>query len=254
MGNVPRLAAYGQTDTGLSRDHNEDAICWDGELGLAILADGMGGHNAGEVASALAVDEVASALRTALDGEPNQDWPQLLRRVIAGANDLIHGQAQAQLQYNGMGTTLVLVLFRADMVYLGHVGDSRIYRMRNRQLEQLTSDHSLLQELVDTGYMTQEEADSSVNKNLITRALGNEESVEVDVAGFEFQPGDLFMLCSDGLSDLVSDEEIEQILQQQGEELVPAVQALVARANECGGTDNISVILLRVLEPENTSS
>lgn len=251
---VPELKISGQTDVGRMRDHNEDNIAWDAGLGLALLADGMGGHNAGEVASAIAVDVIRDAVVAAVgalqtaDDDASPDMTTLVREAIAKANSAILEHAEGQPQCAGMGTTVVMALFRGDSVTLAHVGDSRIYRLRGSELRQMTTDHSLVQELVENGYLTHEEARASANKNLITRALGIDTAVEADVRDEPVKPGDLFLLCSDGLSDLVPDEEIHTLLNvhDEGGILDDAVNALVDMANEKGGADNISVILIRV--------
>lgn len=232
---------------GRMRDHNEDHIAWDESHGFALLADGMGGHNAGEVASAIAVDTIqANLLEQAHRRE--DDAPALLSEAIDQANQTILADAASQPHCAGMGTTIVAVLFHGDGITLAHVGDSRIYRLRGKQFRQMTTDHSLVQELVQNGYLTSEEARASANKNLITRALGIDAAVEVDVAHDQCESGDLFLLCSDGLTDLVPDDEIHTLLNLHADDetLDAAVVALVEIANEKGGADNISVILIRV--------
>jgi protein phosphatase len=248
MSTVLRLAISGKTDVGRLREHNEDNIAWDADLGLALLADGMGGHNAGEVASALAVDTILGVLRTALPATENLvERSALLRDAVEDANRAIFTQSQEQPQCAGMGTTLVGALFSNDNVILAHVGDSRIYRLRDTELAQITTDHSLLEELVQSGYLTKEEAELSVNKNLITRALGIEADVDADIDEHGVMADDIYLLCSDGLSDLVSDHDIAAILNDRNRDLETAAASLVFAANAKGGTDNISVILVHVL-------
>ncbi len=248
MSTVLKLAISGKTDVGRLREHNEDNIAWDADLGLALLADGMGGHNAGEVASALAVETVLGVLRTALPAaEDTGERSTLLRDAVDDANNAIFSQSHEQPQCAGMGTTLVGALFSDDKVILAHVGDSRIYRLRGNELTQITTDHSLLEELVQSGYLTKEEAELSVNKNLITRALGIEADVDADIDQHSVIADDIYLLCSDGLSDLVSDSDIAAILNDRNRDLDTAAASLVFAANAKGGTDNISVILVHVL-------
>lgn len=231
---------------GLSRDHNEDCIDWD-DHGLAVLADGMGGHNAGEVASKLAVDTIAEVLALSIVNEKTvNDRLAPVTAAVSEANRVIFEHASAHIQCSGMGTTVVMGLFVDGMCTLAHVGDSRIYRMRNSQLEQLTSDHSLLQEMINEGHMTREEADDVVNKNLITRALGIGPEVESDIQQQELQDGDIYLLCSDGLTDLVTSEEIATCINEFKTDIDHAAGALIDMANVNGGSDNISVILVAV--------
>lgn len=242
---VPTLQMSGRTDVGCAREHNEDQIAWDASAGVALLADGMGGHNAGEVASALAISVLHPLLRD-LPADPLEQEVGM-QNAVADANTEILHKAASDVVFNGMGTTLALVLFRDNGVMVGHVGDSRVYRLRDGRLQQLTADHSLLQELVAGGFMTAEEAKLAVNKNVITRALGIEPTVDVEVHHHEIQAGDLYLLCSDGLNDMVTDNTIAQLLLDYKDNLDVAADALVAEANRCGGNDNISVILARVV-------
>lgn len=242
---VPILQMSGRTDTGRRREHNEDQIAWDVEAGLALLADGMGGHNAGEVASALAISVLQPLLRDLPSDTLEQEVG--MQNAVSDANAEILHKAASEVVFNGMGTTLALAIFRGRSVMVGHVGDSRVYRLRDGRLEQLTSDHSLLQELVTGGFMSAEEARQSVSKNVITRALGIEPGVDVEVHHHEVQGGDRYLLCSDGLSDMVTDNAIAKLLMDYRDNLDAATEALVAEANRCGGKDNISVILVRVV-------
>jgi protein phosphatase len=243
-----KLAIYGVTDVGQIRDHNEDFIAWDPHLGLVLLADGMGGHNAGEVASQLAVNCIREALRDVLT--PNMiasdviDLADALREAVVYANDEIIRMAGEHLECAGMGTTIVVTLFYGERVIIANVGDSRIYKFRNGELSRLTTDHSLVQEMLDNGYISEEEARLSASRNLITRALGIADSVEVDITEEETRNDDVYLLCSDGLTDLVTDKEILQILLLYQDELQTAASELVALANEKAGKDNISVILV----------
>lgn len=243
MSSPPLLAMSGVSDRGRVRDHNEDAICWDVPGGWAILADGMGGHLAGEVASTLAIETIANSLNALEAGEPEQ-VKDLVRGAVAAANSVIHTRAQADICCSNMGTTVVVAFFHDGLMSCAHVGDSRLYRFNDEGLTQLSHDHSLVQELVDVGFLSQEEAALSVHRNIITRALGLRDDVEVDGFQVAVAPGDLFLLCSDGLSDKINDEELERYLGDG--ELDTLAHQLVAKANDRGGEDNISVILIRV--------
>jgi protein phosphatase len=243
------------THTGLVRSHNEDAVASDGEIGLAVLADGMGGYNAGEVASGIAVTLIGAETRQAVartnlhalsqvDGDLQA--VRILKGVIAKANGSVFESANSQPQYAGMGTTLVVALFRDNRVSVAHIGDSRLYRLRDERLSQVTRDHSLLQEQIDSGMITREAARRSQNKNLVTRALGIEPEVEPEIHTYDVRPGDIYLLCSDGLNDMVDDEDIELTLNAMGSNLPLAANQLVQMANDNGGRDNVSVILVRV--------
>jgi protein phosphatase len=247
------------TDTGRVRSHNEDSIGCSEELGLAILADGMGGYRGGEVASAVAVSTIMAQVKAYMErcrqarengDEDSQYAPEseLIRESIAKANDMIFEMAGSQPQYRGMGTTIVVVMFYDDRLTVGHVGDSRLYRLSGGRLEQLTRDHTLLQELIDRGIYTHAEARESLNKNLVTRALGIEEMVEPDLQEEVAREGDIFLVCSDGLSDAVTDQEIRLTLESFGANLERAAEELIKIANKNGGKDNISVILVKVLQ------
>ncbi|MFA7242194.1 MAG: Stp1/IreP family PP2C-type Ser/Thr phosphatase [Sulfuricellaceae bacterium] len=235
------------TDPGMVRSHNEDSVGFDADSGFAILADGMGGYNAGEVASGMAVAMLSDNLKAALR-EGRSDMKALAGEEIQKTNGAIFQAAQSQPQYNGMGTTLVLALFRNNRVTVAHIGDSRLYRLRGDQFEQVTRDHSLLQEQIDSGMITREDARHSHNKNLVTRALGVEPEVEIEVHEYPVLPGDLFLLCSDGLNDMVTDEDIQLTVGLMGANLEMAAQQLVQMANDNGGRDNVSVILVRVVQ------
>jgi protein phosphatase len=243
------------THTGMVRSHNEDAISSDGEVGLAVLADGMGGYNAGEVASGIAVALITSEMRQAIaktglhsldQADGDLQAIRLLKGIVAKANTSIYQSASSQPQYAGMGTTLVVALFRDNRVSVAHIGDSRLYRLREEKLEQVTRDHSLLQEQIDSGMITKEAARRSQNKNLVTRALGIEPEVETEIHTYDVRPGDLYLLCSDGLNDMVEDEDIELTLNAMGSNLPLAANQLVQMANDNGGRDNVSVVLVRV--------
>ncbi len=238
------------THSGMVRSHNEDSIAADAGIGLAVLADGMGGYNAGEVASGIAVamisDEMKKLLGAADAGPDGAE--ELLSEHVARANAAIYQAAQSQPQYSGMGTTLVAALWHDNKMAVGHVGDSRLYRLRGETLEQITRDHSLLQEQIDSGMITREQARFSQNKNLVTRAVGIDAEVETEVHTYPVQPGDIYMLCSDGLSDMVTDEDLQLTLSSLQANLSLAAEQLGQLANDNGGRDNISVILVRILK------
>lgn len=246
------------TDPGRVRSHNEDSIGVEPEVGLAVLADGMGGYNAGEVASGIAVAVVSSETKRVLAGrslrwidgagEGKTEAERLAIAHSAKANTSIFEAARSQPQYSGMGTTLVLALFFDNRVCVAHVGDSRFYRLRGETFEQITRDHSLLQEQIDSGMITREAAKLSQNKNLVTRALGIDAEVDTEVHVYETRPGDTYLLCSDGLSDMVGDDDMQMTLSSLQANLQLAAEQLVQQANDNGGRDNISVILVRVKE------
>jgi protein phosphatase len=244
------------TDPGMVRAHNEDSIASDPARGLVVLADGMGGYNAGEVASGMATTVILTEMRQILAGpEPYQIDPRtnqtiaarLLREQVLKANSSIYQAAQSQPQYAGMGTTLVVSLFYDNRVLVAHLGDPRLYLLRDGALRQVTRDHSLLQEQIDSGLLTAEQAKNAQHKNLVTKALGIDPSVEPEIHEYSTQPGDIYLLCSDGLCDMVEDDDIGMTLQALGANLKLAAQQLVQMANDNGGRDNVSVILVRVL-------
>lgn len=241
------------THPGVVRSHNEDSIAADAETGLAVLADGMGGYNAGEVASGIAVALISTELKQALAGAapgaiPTGGVERLIAEHAAKANAAIYQAAQSQPQYSGMGTTLVIALWHDDHLSVGHIGDSRLYRLRGDALDQVTRDHSLLQEQIDSGMISKEQARYAPNKNLVTRAVGIDPQVEAEVHTYAVQPGDIYLLCSDGLPDMVTDEEVQLTLTSLKANLPLAAEQLVQQANDNGGRDNVSVILVRVLK------
>ncbi len=240
---------FSAVDTGRARSNNEDSVAVDEASGLAVLADGMGGYNAGEVASGMLTSFIKAELGRWLQeaGESATDAEVRRAMVICvdNANRAIFNAANSNPQYAGMGTTLVLAVFREGRLLVGHVGDSRAYRLRGGKLTQITRDHSLLQEQIDAGLITPEQAAFSANKNLVTRAVGVEDTVLLETHLHETQPGDWYLLCSDGLSDMLDDEAIAQVLQMH--DSVPAAGAgLIDAANDAGGKDNIAVVLVRV--------
>ena len=253
-----KLTFVGQTDTGRVREHNEDTIATDSDVGLLVLADGMGGYNAGEVASGIAVKTITNLVREGLgredlasiDRSTGLTRPSIvLRDAITRANKIIYQTARSQAECEGMGTTVVAALFYDNRVSIAHVGDSRLYRQRGSQIAQVTMDHSLLQELVDRGFYSPEEAQRAANKNYVTRALGVEPQVEVEVQEHPVDKGDIFILCSDGLSDMVEDEDIRLTISTFGANLDTVAKQLIQLANENGGRDNVSVVLAQAVEP-----
>ena len=244
------------TDPGMVRSHNEDSIAADGANGLVVLADGMGGYNAGEVASGMATTVIVTEMRQLLTGVKPHDVDKgsseevaarLVREQVLKANTSIYQAAQSQPQYAGMGTTLVVCLFYDNRVLVAHLGDSRLYMLRDGKFRQVTRDHSLLQEQIDSGIITAEQAKKAAHKNLVTKALGIDPTVEPEIREYETRPGDLYLLCSDGLCDMVEDGDISMALEALGANLKLAAQQLVQMANDNGGRDNVSVILVRVL-------
>jgi serine/threonine protein phosphatase PrpC len=243
------IELHAAVDTGRARSNNEDSVALDAEVGLAVLADGMGGYNAGEVASGMATGFIRSELGRWLRDSSSHTTEADVRRAMDictdNANRAIFNAANANPHYAGMGTTLVVAVFRGDRLLLGHVGDSRAYRLRGGRLTQITRDHSLLQEQIDAGLITAEQAVFSANKNLVTRAVGVEDTVLLETHPHELQAGDTVLLCSDGLSDMVDDATIAKLLLTH-EMLPAATQALIDAANEAGGRDNIAVVLCRI--------
>lgn len=245
------------TDPGRVRGHNEDCVESRPEMGIVVLADGMGGYNAGEVASGMATSLIASGLTEAwtrdalkrLDRNAAMALSQNILQVQVGkANSAIYEAAQKDPHCAGMGTTLVACLFYDNFLTVGHIGDSRLYRMRNDALEQVTRDHSLLQEQIDSGLITKEDARSSHNKNLVTRALGIDPDVEAEMHSYDVQEGDIFLMCSDGLNDMIEDDEIQMTLIALRSNLELTAQQLVQAANDAGGRDNVSVMLIKILK------
>jgi len=252
------LAMAGRCDTGRKRSHNEDFVTLAPEHGLIIVADGMGGHNAGEVASRMAAESIHDAIsNTQRDSELQPSGstasmsPQglLLQRAISQSNDIVAHAAQNHDQYNGMGTTLVVALFHDNAITIGSVGDSRLYRFRDKRLEPITRDHTLVQELIDRGFYTPEEAHASLNRNVVTRALGVDEEVQVDIIEDAVLVGDRYLLCSDGLNDMVDDQTIERILGDTERTREDIITDLIKAANDAGGKDNVTVALVDILKP-----
>lgn len=245
------------TDVGKVRDHNEDAYAIRPELGLAVVADGMGGYNAGEVASAMAVETVVSEVARSIPGlVPGQKDPNtglhyetlILRDAISLANTQIYRSAHSNKQHKGMGTTVASALFWNNRVSLAHVGDSRVYRLRDGVLAPLTKDHSVVQEVLGESSLSEEEAKEAFQSNLVTRALGVEKRTTMDLVERSARPGDVFLLCTDGLTNMLDDEAMAKILHKKSKDLHDCSKRLVQQANRNGGKDNISVMLVRVVE------
>ncbi len=240
-----------QTDPGRARDNNEDSIAFEENAKVAVLADGMGGYNAGEIASGMATAFIKSELsRWLMEAGATAQAKEVRRAMeicVDNANMAIFNSANSNAAYAGMGTTLVVGVFREDRLLLGHIGDSRCYRLRAGVLSQITKDHSLLQEQIDAGLISAEQAATSSIKNLVTRALGVEDVVALDVNEHLVEPGDLYLMCSDGLSDMVADELIARIIGEDAG-LNQKAESLISAANENGGRDNISVLMVAVSE------
>lgn len=240
-----------KTDTGRSRDNNEDSVVYDEATKLAVLADGMGGYNAGEIASGMATAFIKSELSRWLSEAGESAKLREVRRAmeicVDNANLSIYNAANSNAHYSGMGTTLVMGVFREDKMLVGHIGDSRCYRFRGGELQQITKDHSLLQEQLDAGLVTQEQAATSSIRNLVTRALGVEEVVLLEVNEHVVELGDTYMMCSDGLSDMVDDATIAKIMGLPSD-LTEKAGFLIEAANEHGGRDNISVVMVEVTD------
>jgi serine/threonine protein phosphatase PrpC len=237
-----------QTDPGLARENNEDSVGFETSTGLGVLADGMGGYNAGEIASGMATAFIKSEMSRWLNEAGTSATAKMVRRALEicvdNANRSIFHAANSNSQYTGMGTTLVVGVFQDTRLMLGHIGDSRCYRLRGPEFSQITRDHSLLQEQLDAGLITAEQAATSLNKNLVTRALGVEDSVLLEVNEHRVEPKDLYLMCSDGLSDMLQDADIASILLEDVE-LEGMATRLIEAANANGGRDNISVLLVR---------
>ncbi|MEI8168330.1 MAG: Stp1/IreP family PP2C-type Ser/Thr phosphatase [Rhodoferax sp.] len=238
-----------QTDPGRTRDNNEDSVAFDEATHLAVLADGMGGYNAGEIASGMATAFIKSELSRWLSEAGLQANALQVRRAIEicvdNANLSVLNSAKSNPHYAGMGTTLVVGVFQENTLLLGHIGDSRCYRWRANKLVQITRDHSLLQEQMDAGLLTPEQAAISPNRNLVTRALGVELDARMELHEHSVEQGDVYLMCSDGLTDMVEDPAIARVL-QTGATLHKLAEELVSLANENGGRDNITVLLTQV--------
>ena len=255
MGVLQALEIVSLTHSGMVRSHNEDSVGCEPACGLVVLADGMGGYNAGEVASGIAVSVVISEISQSLQVARPIDRDEmsgeelavlLLRDNIQKANLSIFHASHSKAQYAGMGTTIVAGVFYDNRVAVAHVGDSRMYRLRDEVLEAVTRDHSLLQEQIDAGVISVADARLSQNKNLVTRAVGIDVKVATETHVYDVSVGDIYLFCSDGLNDMVEDEEIQSVLYAMQGNLPLAAEQLVQMANDNGGRDNVSVILVKV--------
>lgn len=241
-----RWESISVTDRGLIRPNNEDSSLESVETGIFAVADGMGGHAAGEVASRIAVEALREEAR---GGEESDNPADVLVRAFATANEEIRRRGHSEPDKRGMGTTLtILHLGREspDRGLIGHVGDSRAYRLRSGRMEQLTRDHTWVQERVDAGVLTPEQARAHPYSSILTRVLGTDDDIDPDLVAVDAEPGDLFLLCSDGLSGMVPDEDIERILGEH-DDLAEIARDLVAAAFEGGGFDNVTLVLVRML-------
>jgi PPM family protein phosphatase len=236
---------WGQTDVGLKRENNQDSILVDKKLSLFVVADGMGGHRGGEVASAMAVEAMQEVVEEQLDAAPPHVAREILRKAYREASKRIYQKSTRENpELQGMGTTMVSVLGLGGKVYVGNVGDSRAYLFKDKNLWQVTEDHSLVNDQIRAGILDPNNPESMVAKNVITRSVGFEEEVEVDILERDLVPGELFILCSDGLSGLISNEKIAEICRKfQGAQIVGKC---IEEAKKAGGDDNISVIAIKV--------
>jgi protein phosphatase len=249
-----KVTAHGISDVGRKRDHNEDSLLIDGDLGLYIVADGMGGHQGGGTASRLAVETIRDDVRLACERDPGilagdramEESPvrDVLRGAVEKACRSIFVAAQGDPNLQGMGTTVTALLLGGNKAFVAHVGDSRCYLVRQGSIFQVSEDHSLVNEQLKAGAITPEEARTSRFRNIITRSVGFEEQVAVDLLGFEVEPGDRLLICCDGLSNLVEDQEMRDIVAAASIDDAP--QRLVDLANDRGGDDNITVIVVHL--------
>lgn len=248
---VHKIALATRSHRGLVRSHNQDWLQVDPDEGIAVLADGMGGHRAGEVASRLAVEAACADLLPAQQAERTDYMATLLRagHAVEVANDALLDECKRRPEFYGMGTTLVLAMFRDNRVYHAHVGDSRLYRVRYGRVRRLTRDHSLIQQMVDDGVFLNRAAarEAGIGDNVLTRSLGMKRHADVDVGDAMLEAGDTYLLCSDGLHGMITDTEIARILRNPEGDLEGQAQALVDAALAAGGNDNVSVVLARPL-------
>ena len=255
------VKAAGRTDVGQRRDHNEDAFLVDESLGLFIVADGMGGHAGGGTASSLAVQTIQGSVKEAREREPElfgaqtgveeSALPDVLREAVEAACLKIFETAQGSPELSGMGTTVTATLVDGRTAFIAHVGDSRCYLLRGGRIYQVSEDHSLVNEQLKAGAISPDEARHSRFKNIITRSVGFEQQVQVDLMGVELEAGDILLVCCDGLSNLVEDAEILRVVEEAPLDETP--QRLIELANERGGDDNITVVVVRVQDPPPTT-
>lgn len=245
------IETFGLSDVGCIRELNEDCFCIHGfdseeNRGFCILADGMGGHNAGEVASQNAVKFIAEEMQKLLDDKDEKEIPGRLCRAVEGANEKVYRMSEENAIHSGMGTTAVVTFISDGVAYIANVGDSRAYAIRKDEIAQITTDHSVVEELVMSGTITKEEARVHPQKNIITRAIGTDIRVRVDVFEYDYAPGDTMFMCSDGLTGMLSDDEIREIVKESdGSE--ETARRLVESAKDNGGLDNITVICIKFI-------
>jgi len=237
------ISSAGMTDRGRLRPHNEDALLVEAERGLFAVADGMGGHAAGEVASHLAIEAVRSMLSER--AEEGTDVPGRLRAAIEEANRRIAEQIERNPEFRGMGTTLVVAVLEGPRIWVAHIGDSRAYLIRQDEIRQLTADHSFVNELVRLGMLSREQAARDPRRNVVTRALGSGAIVVPEIHEHPFDPEDILLLCSDGLNTMLADDRILAVVRDSNGSLDQVCEGLIAAANAAGGEDNISVVLVR---------
>lgn len=239
------MKSFSKTDVGVKRTMNQDSLfCCDSPVGsfrnLFIVADGMGGHRAGDYASRLCIDSMVSMVK----GSDSKTPVTIFEEAVAYANQTVYHEAQKKQEYEGMGTTMVACTLQGDTLYVANIGDSRLYLLQEG-IQQITTDHSLVEEMVKIGNITESEARVHPQKNIITRALGIDEEVQADYFEVQVQPSDIVLLCSDGLTNMVEDDEIEYII-HHSESLEEAGNALIEKANANGGSDNITAVLVQI--------
>ncbi len=246
------MNVFGMTDIGLERDSNQDAYHTeqlpDGSV-IAIVCDGMGGVNGGNIASEIACDTIVRCVKQASDKFDSfscEDFNQLLVRAVHDANSEIYMRSMEQKEFFGMGTTAVAAVIHGTSAHISHVGDSRAYVYKNGDLTQITTDHSFVQELISRGEITETEARTHPQKNLITRAVGIGKKLEVDSNEVELSSGDIMLFCSDGLTNMCTDSEIKRVLEHSESEVSVSCKRLIQLANEYGGADNITAVLVRI--------
>jgi len=240
------MRAYARTDIGKAREMNQDFYYVSQEINgmrLCILADGMGGYKGGEIASALATTSAKEYIQARFDKiEPTTDnIESLIHNAMDYANEIVYKKSRENVELDQMGTTLEICIIYGNKIYIGHIGDSRIYRIRRNIIRRITTDHSYVETLVKDGTITREEAFYHPRKNMLMKALGCAENIEPDITAKGFLPGDIILMCSDGLTNMLQEEEIYNIVTQNASE---ACDKLIKRANELGGFDNISVIVV----------
>jgi PPM family protein phosphatase len=250
-----KISYQALTDVGKKRKGNEDSLFVNAEQNLFVVADGMGGHAAGEVASRIAVDAINEFI-CLTGGDEEITWPfgldenisydgNRLKTAIRFANKKVLDATREKSEYEGMATTVAAVLVDDSVANLGHVGDSRVYLFRGAAVSQLTSDHSWVNEQLLSGVISADQARSHPLRNVVTRALGGKADLQVEMQVHKIEPGDVLLLCSDGLTTMLPDEDLAKLLQQAGDDLPKAAKSLVAAANSKGGEDNITVVLLK---------